>query len=170
VQAVRRATRLPIETHLMIVEPANLARQFVDAGADAITFHVEAERDPRSLLRQLRAWGAVAGLACNPATPLAAIEPFLDDCDLVLTMSVSPGFGGQAFEGVALEKLQNLRARVGDRVLLEVDGGVNDATIGRCAAAGAHLMVVGSAIFNHSDYTARVATLTRLASTHARTS
>lgn len=170
VKAVRRATKLPIEAHLMITEPARYAEKFVEAGADAITFHVEAERDPRGLLRQLRSLGAVAGLAFNPETPLAAIEPYLNDCDLVLTMSVHPGFGGQSFEEVALEKTENLRKRVADDVLLEVDGGVNDSTIGRCAQAGAHLMVVGSAIFNYSNYAERVATLTHLAMTHARTS
>jgi ribulose-phosphate 3-epimerase len=169
VEAVRRATRLPIEVHLMIVEPARYAEKFVAAGADAVTFHVEAEQDPAGLLRRLRSIGAVAGLAYNPGTPLAAIEPYLADCDLVLTMSVHPGFGGQSFEPVALEKIQDLGRRVSDRVLLEVDGGVNDTTIGRCAEAGAHLMVVGSAIFSHPDYAERVATLTRLATTHART-
>src|SRR5262249_38399389 len=110
-----------------------------------------------------------AGLAYNPATPLSAIEPYLDFCDLVLTMSVTPGFGGQEFQSVALDKIRQLSAQVGGRVLLEVDGGVNDDTIGRCAEAGAHLFVVGSAIFNHSDYGSSVATLTRLAKTHART-
>jgi ribulose-phosphate 3-epimerase len=169
VEAVRSATNLPIEVHLMIVEPARFAEKFVEAGADAITFHIEAERDPLGTLRHVRSLGAVAGLAYNPETPLAAIEPYLNDCDLVLTMSVHPGFGGQSFNDIALEKIRNLRKRVAEHVLLEVDGGVNDSTIGDCAKAGAHLMAVGSAIFQHSDYAERVASLTHLAMTHGRT-
>jgi ribulose-phosphate 3-epimerase len=164
VEAVRRATRLPIETHLMISEPQRWAEQYFFAGSDAVTFHVEATTDPRPLLKKLRAAGAVAGLAYNPSTPLATIEPYLDDCDLVLTMSVHPGFGGQTFETVALDKLRELRRQARTDLLLEVDGGVNDETIGRCAEAGAHLMVVGSAIFRHPDYANSVATLTQLAS------
>jgi ribulose-phosphate 3-epimerase len=169
VEAVRRATNLPIEAHLMISDPARYAEQFFAAGADAITFHVEAVNNPRPLLEKLRSLGALAGLAYNPATPLSAITDFLDVCDLVLTMSVSPGFGGQAFQCVALEKIRQLSALVGQRVLLEVDGGVNANTIGQCAEAGAQLHVVGSAIFSQPDYGRSVAMLTQLAKTHSRT-
>jgi ribulose-phosphate 3-epimerase len=168
-EAVRRVTELPIEAHLMISDPARYAEQFVSAGVDAITFHVEAVADPRPLLEKLRSLGVAAGLAYNPDTPLAAIRDFLDACDLVLTMSVSPGFGGQAFQSVALEKLRQLRTMVGPDVLLEVDGGVNPGTIAQCAAAGAQIYVVGSAIFDQTDYSQGVATLTRLAQTPSRT-
>ncbi len=163
VEAVRQNTHLPIEAHLMISEPQRYAQQFFSAGADAITFHVEAVGNPRPLLEKLRAIGAVAGLAYNPDTPLSTIVPYLDACDLVLTMSVSPGFGGQSFEPVALDKLRQLRS-MGQEVLLEVDGGVNADTIAQCAQAGAHLHVVGSAIFHHHDYAQSVTTLERLAS------
>jgi ribulose-phosphate 3-epimerase len=169
VEAVRRLTELPIETHLMISEPTRYAEQFVAAGADAVTFHVEAVADPRPLLNRVRSLGALAGLAYNPETPLSAVEGVLDACDVVLTMSVSPGFGGQEFQSVALEKLRQLRRRVGPDVVLEVDGGVNAETIARCAEAGAHWMVVGSAIFSHPDYANSVATLTRLAHSSLRT-
>jgi ribulose-phosphate 3-epimerase len=169
VQAVRRETKLPIETHLMIADPERFAEQYVEAGADAVTFHVEAVDDPRPLLKRLRSLGAIAGLAYNPDTPLSAIEGFLDVCDLVLTMSVHPGFGGQSFEEVALTKLDQLTRLVGPDVFLEVDGGVNTDTIGRCAAAGAQLHVVGSAIFSTSDYSQTVASLTQLARTQIRT-
>lgn len=169
VEAVRRATNLPIEAHLMISDPARYVEQFFAAGADAITFHVEAVNNPRPLLEKLRSLGALAGLAYNPATPLSAIADYLDACDLVLTMSVSPGFGGQAFQSVALEKIRQLSALVGQRVLLEVDGGVNASTIGQCAEAGAQLHVVGSAIFSQPNYGQSVAMLTRLAKTHSRT-
>jgi len=163
VEAVRRVTSLPIEVHLMISEPARYLEQFVSAGADAITFHVEAVDDPRIVCAQIHSLGAAAGLAFNPDTPLAAVLPYLDACDLVLTMSVAPGFGGQHFQPSALDKLRELSNEVGTRVLLEVDGGVNDGTICRCAAAGAQLFVVGSAIFKQPDYTQAVATLARLA-------
>ncbi len=153
VEAVRRATELPIETHLMIAEPAKYLRQFRDAGADAMTFHFEAVPDARPLLEQIRGMGAEAGLAINPATPVAAIKALLDACDILLVMSVSPGFGGQSFEPMALEKLSQLRALVTTDQLLEVDGGVNAKTIGSCVAAGAYSLIVGSAIFGHSDYT-----------------
>jgi ribulose-phosphate 3-epimerase len=169
VEAVRRVTELPIEPHLMISDPARYAEQFHSAGADAITFHFEAVDDPRPLLEKLRSLGAVAGLAFNPPTPVAAIAKYLDACDLVLTMSVSPGFGGQHFESVALEKLRDLSTRVGPDVLLEVDGGVNDATIASCAAAGAHSHVVGSAIFEQPDYSQAIAALVRLARSQSRT-
>lgn len=169
VEAVRRQTELPIETHLMISNPEKYCEQFVEAGADAVTFHVEAADDPRPILKRLKALGAIAGLAFNPDTPLEAIEPYLDDCDLVLTMSVHPGFGGQGFEEVALTKLEQLHERCGGEVFLEVDGGVNRQTIGRCAAAGAQLHVVGSAIFDHANYAEPIATLTRAAQTPSRT-
>ncbi len=169
VEAVRRETKLPIETHLMISNPEKYVEQFVESGADAVTFHVEASDDPRPILKRLRSLGAVAGLAVNPDTPLEAVEPFADDCDLVLVMSVHPGFGGQGFEEVALTKLQQLRDRFGDNLILEIDGGVNDKTIGRCAEAGAQLHVVGSAIFEHSDYAERITTLTSAAQSLTRT-
>jgi ribulose-phosphate 3-epimerase len=169
VEAVRRVTELPIEAHLMISDPARFAEQFVSAGADAVTFHVEAVSDPRPLLEKLRSLGAVASLAINPETPLAAIRPFLAACDEVLTMSVTPGFGHQKFEDVALAKLHELSALVGSRVLLSVDGGVNEKTIGACAAAGAHSFIVGSAIFNHPDYEKTIAALVRLAQSQSRT-
>ena len=169
VEAVRRVTELPIEAHLMISEPSRYAEQFFLAGADAITFHIEAQSNPRPLLEKLRSLGAVAGLAYNPDTPLSAIRDYLDACDLILTMSVSPGFGGQAFQSVALEKIRQLSTEVGPHVLLEIDGGVNAGTVGPCAEAGAQLHVVGSAIFSQPDYAQSVSTLTHLAQTHSRT-
>src|SRR6185295_14822615 len=108
-QAVRRATELPIDVHMMISEPARYVDEFRAEGADSMTFHVEAVAEPVPLLRHIRALGAGAGIALNPDTPLSAIEGCLNDCDVVLVMSVMPGFGGQKFEPVALEKLEKLR-------------------------------------------------------------
>lgn len=163
VETFRRLTTLPLDVHLMISDPGDYVERYRDAGADIMTVHVEAVANPRPLLERIRDLGVGAGLALNPPTPLSAIEGCLDVCDLVLVMSVMPGFGGQKFNSVALEKLQALRAKVGDDVLLEVDGGVNAATVEACTAAGAQLLVVGSAIFGTDDYTASTRELTRLA-------
>lgn len=166
VAALRRLTDLPLDVHLMIEEPQRYLRQFFDAGADVLTIHIEAAPQPRPLLEEIRSWGAGAGIALNPATPLESLKGCLDLCDLVLVMSVPAGFGGQKFHDVALEKLAALRKVVGPDVILEVDGGVNVATIGRCWGAGAQAFVVGSAIFSRPDYVSAVSELTRLASTN----
>ena len=152
VSALRRLTDLTLDVHLMIERPTDYLEQFYDAGADVITIHAEALDDPAPALRRIRDYGAAAGLALNPDTSLDRITPYLSDCDLVLVMSVTPGFGGQSFDPVALDKLRRLKAEKPDNVLLEVDGGVNSSTIAQCANAGADLLVVGSAIFQQDDY------------------
>lgn len=169
VEAVRKLTRLPIDVHLMISEPERYAEQYCQAGANLVTIHVEATGNPRPLLARIRQAGSLAGLAFNPETPISEIEDCLDACDVVLTMSVHPGFGGQKFEPVALDKLRHLRERVAPNVLLEVDGGVNSSTIAQCAQAGAQIFVTGSAIFGHDDYAARVVELSGLAKSLRRT-
>lgn len=167
VEAVRQVTELPLDVHLMIDQPDRYVKQFRAAGADLITIHVEAVADPRPLLDQIRALGALAGLAINPPTPLSALEGSLQHCDLVLVMSVMPGFGGQAFDEVALTKLRALRGRDDFEALLEVDGGINPKTIGECASAGADLLVAGTAIFHANDYTAAMQQLLALAIANA---
>jgi ribulose-phosphate 3-epimerase len=164
IEAVRRATDLPLDVHMMVARPGEFIDEFVAAGASILTIHIEAAADPRPVLEQIRKAGAAASLALNPSTPLAAIEQALPLCDMVLVMSVMPGFGAQAFEPVALDKLRTLKAQVGDRLLLEVDGGVNAETIADCTAAGADMLVVGSAIFRRTDqsYAASMAELTEL--------
>ena len=164
VAALRKLTHLPLDVHLMIDRPERFVADFYLAGADIITFHVEATPDPVGLLRRLRAMSVGAGIALNPATPLQQIEPCLDVCDLALVMSVPAGFGGQAFQPVALDKLRRLAQLTDGRVLLEVDGGVNGATIQACAQAGAQAFVVGSAIFRTPDYGQAVRDLNSLAS------
>jgi ribulose-phosphate 3-epimerase len=163
VEAVRRYTKLPLETHLMITNPADYLDAYHKAGADQLTFHIEAAPDPRPLLEKCHAIGAGAGLALNPPTPLSAVEPFLDLCDSVLVMSVMPGFGGQSFDIGALDKLRQLRDRHGERVLRGVDGGIHPKTIGQAAAAGAQLIVAGSAVFSQPDYGRAMEELTSLA-------
>lgn len=161
VEAVRRRTRLQLDVHLMISRPERLAARFVEAGADLITFHVEAAENPSQLLRELRQLGVLAGLAINPKTSLDSLLPHLPLCDLVLIMSVQAGFGGQAFDPVALDRLAQLSQQKGDDLKLEVDGGINLDTIHSCAAAGADLLVVGSAIFRQADYSAAIERLTQ---------
>jgi ribulose-phosphate 3-epimerase len=163
VEAVRRSTDLPLDVHLMISEPARYVRPFREAGADLLTVHIEVLEDPRPLLQEIRKLGAGVGISLNPPTPVESIEGCLDLCDLVLVMSVMPGFGGQEFDPAALEKLRRLRASLGHNVLLSVDGGVNRDTVGACAEAGADAFVTGSALFSQEDYGRFIQQMTGLA-------
>lgn len=163
IKAIRRSTALPLDVHLMIAEPGRYLRAFREAGADLLTIHIEAVDDPAPLLEEIRSLGAGSGLSLNPPTSVDRIEPYLDACDLVLTMSVMPGFGGQEFQAVALDKMRRLRSIAGDHLLISVDGGVNPQTIERCAQAGANLFVTGTALLGHADYGTRMQQLRRLA-------
>ncbi|MCA9215765.1 MAG: ribulose-phosphate 3-epimerase [Planctomycetales bacterium] len=165
IEALRRLTDLPLDVHLMIDHPERYINHFAHAGADLITIHVEATEQPGEVLNQIRSLGLGSGLALNPDTPLTRIERFLDQCDLVLVMSVNAGFGGQKFNTIALEKLRRLNEIRPAGMMLEVDGGVNSSTIASCAAAGADLFVVGSAIFGQDNYTAAVHGLNELLQT-----
>ncbi len=158
VQGLRQHTELPLDVHLMISDPLKYAPAMVDAGADLLTFHVEAVNDAAEVAGQLRDLGVGVGVALNPGTAIEKIDCCLADVDLVLVMSVDAGFGGQAFNPVALDKLRALRARRAD-LLLEIDGGINANTIGAARAAGCDLFVVGSAIFGTDDYVAAVSEL-----------
>lgn len=166
VEAVRKAARVPIEVHMMVEAPDQTAADYVKLGADIVTVHLEALSDPRPTLDAIRDLGARAHLAINPGTPVARAEPFLEACDGVLVMSVEPGFGGQAFEPVALEKLSQLatiRRERGSRFHLCVDGGISTKTIGPAAAAGAQLIVAGSAVIRSPDYARAITELEALA-------
>ncbi|MFN3189384.1 MAG: ribulose-phosphate 3-epimerase [Aureliella sp.] len=154
-EGIRRLTDMPLDVHLMISTPGDYIQQFVDAGADCVTIHAEIEQDHSEVLQQIREQGVGVGLAINPDTPLSAVEKSLSLCDLFLVMSVNAGFGGQAFNPVALDKLKALKD-LNEDLLLEVDGGVNLGTIQSCSDAGASLLVVGSAIFGQADYAAAV--------------
>lgn len=167
VEAVRRVTDLPLDVHLMIERPERYIEPFRAAGADGMTIHIEVKEDPRPVLDKIRSLGALAGLSLNPPTPLSAIESSLPHCDLVLVMSVMPGFGGQEFDEVALTKLRELKNRSDCDTLLEVDGGINRDTVGLCAEAGADLLVAGVAVFREEDYGATIAELHGLASASA---
>jgi ribulose-phosphate 3-epimerase len=167
VEAVRRVTGLPLDVHLMIARPGDYIDPFVDAGASSITIHVEAVDDARPVLEKIRARDAVASLAINPPTPLESIAPYLPYCDMVLCMSVMPGFGAQQFQPVALEKLRALKSQRGDWVL-EIDGGVNKKTIAECTRAGAQMLVTGAAVFrSDAPYKQSLAELTELGASAA---
>lgn len=155
VEAVRRAAKVPIEVHLMIEEPERSLADYAALGADILTVHVEGLSDPRRALETIASLGPRAHLAFNPETPVSRIEPYLDVCDGVLVMSVEPGYGGQQFNPVAIEKLAHLaalRTARGASFRLGVDGGISTETIGPVATAGAELIVAGSAVIRTADY------------------
>ena len=151
VSAVRRATSLPLDVHMMIASPERYVDDFVDAGADIVTVHVEACTHLHRVVHQIRERGAKAGAALNPATPPSAVEEVLADLDQVLVMTVNPGFGGQAFIHSAVDKIRRVRSRLDSLGLpadLEVDGGIGPATARTAVDAGARVLVAGSAIYN----------------------
>ena len=163
IQAARRRTKAFFDAHLMISDPAKYLNDFLKAGCDAITFHIEAVPEPTELLKRIRSAGKLAGLAINPQTPVSTVEPFLGECDLVLTMSVEPGFGGQKFMPQVLDKVRQLKRLVGPKTLLSIDGGIAADTIEQAAAAGCQVFVAGSAIFDEPNYTPAIEHLARLA-------
>jgi ribulose-phosphate 3-epimerase len=150
VEAVRRSTRLPIEAHLMIVEPERYLEDFAHAGADLLIVHQEASPHLHRTVEQIKRLGKRAGVALNPATPLVTVQEILDDVDLVLAMTVDPGFGGQGFIRTTLSKIERLRAMLEQRGLscdLEVDGGIHAETAPLVVRAGANVLVAGSAVY-----------------------
>ena len=160
VGAIRKRTRLPLDVHLMIVEPERYIPEFVAAGADMVTVHAEACPHLSRTLAQIRELGAKAGVALNPSTPPGALQYVLDDLDLVLVMSVNPGFGGQSFIPSAHRKIREVRALLGERpVDVSVDGGVKADLAKALAGAGATILVAGSAIFGAADPAAAVRAL-----------
>ena len=153
-KALRPLTKLPLDVHLMMEKPGDWVNPFRDAGADIVTVHVEAERHIPRVLQAIHAAGMKAGVVLNPATPLCTCEEVLEDCDMILLMSVNPGFGGQKFIPQVLKKIEALNAIKAAKSLtfeIEVDGGVNEKTAPLCRAAGATVLVAGSAVFTASD-------------------
>ena len=151
VKSIRPWTDVPFDVHMMVADPERFVPDFVDAGGDIITVHAEACTHLHRVVQQIKECGAKASVAVNPATPLSAVEAILPDLDQLLVMTVNPGFGGQAFIPIMVDKIEQARAILGGRGLtadLEVDGGVNADTVGAAAEAGATVLVAGSAIFN----------------------
>ncbi len=166
VEAIVKASPIPVDAHLMICDPDRWAPGYAEAGAQSVTFHAEAAQAPVRLARELRAMGVRAGLGIKPAT---SIEPYVDllaEFDMVLVMTVEPGFGGQSFLDVCLPKLRRTRAAIaaaGLDVWLQVDGGVCEDTIERCADAGADVFVAGSAVYGAQDAAGQITKLRELA-------
>lgn len=154
VRSIRKTTTLTIDTHLMIEEPSRYAVKFVEAGADMVSVHVEADPHLQRTLTAIREAGAKAGVAINPATPLVALEEALAYADFVLLMSVNPGFGGQSFIPTSMDKVRRLRRMIEDRGLetkIEIDGGVDAGNISEIVSAGVDIVVAGSAVFGNGD-------------------
>ncbi len=171
VQALVKATALPLDCHLMIEDPDTWAPRYAEAGAGNVTFHVEAAAAPIRTARAIRSAGARAGMALRPATPIEPYADLLGELDMVLIMTVEPGFGGQSFLDVMLPKIRRTRELIGgsgQSVWLQVDGGVDEDTIGRCAQAGADVFVAGSAVFGREDPAAAVTSLLATARAAAR--
>jgi ribulose-phosphate 3-epimerase len=150
---VRKQTKLPLDVHLMIEHPNHYVPRFVEAGANSITVHVESEakHDVAKTLQQIRDAGCRAGLTLNPATPFAAVEPLLDQIDVLLVMTVHPGFGGQSFRADQMEKVKRAKS-LSDKIDVEVDGGINAETARLSIQNGANVLVAGTSIFNAPDY------------------
>lgn len=151
VSQIRKASPLFLDVHIMVSDPHTYAPIFIDAGADLITFHIEATDDVESLIKAIKEKGRKVGISIKPKTPVESIFPYLKDIDLVLVMSVEPGFGGQSFMPESLEKIRTLREEIKAQSLtciLEVDGGINESTAKLVVEAGADCLVAGSYIFN----------------------
>jgi ribulose-phosphate 3-epimerase len=171
VEALLRHARLPLDCHLMIEQPEVWAPQYAEAGARNVTIHAEAASAPIRTLRAIRSAGARAGLAVNPSTPIDPYADLLPELDMLLLMTIEPGFGGQDFMELVLPKIQRAREYIrghGGEIWLQVDGGVSEHTIARCAEAGADMFVAGTSVYDSADPAAAVKALRELAEAAAR--
>ena len=162
VKAIKAVTNLPLDVHLMVEQPDGLLADFIDAGSDNLTVHVEACRHLHRTVQSIKDAGVRASVVLNPATSLHALDEILPDVHMVLLMSVNPGFGGQRFLPSTLDKIRQLRAQITERQLsvsIEVDGGVKADNAAEICAAGADVLVAGTAIFGHADYEAAIRSL-----------
>ena len=162
VAAIRKISKLPLDVHLMVSNPAALVEQFAEAGADYLTVHVETEPHLHRLVNRIRELGVKPAVTLNPATSVDLLDEILSEVDMVLVMSVNPGFGGQKFIPASLDKIRRLRQklkRLDRQVLIEVDGGVNQETAPQLIEAGVDVLVAGSAVFGSADMKATIAAL-----------
>ena len=162
ISSLRKVSGLVFDTHLMIVEPERYVERFVKAGADVVTFHLEATEKPAETLKLIRSCGARAAISVKPGTPAEAVFPYLTLCDMVLVMTVEPGFGGQRFMSDMLPKISAIRAeadRLGIDLDIQVDGGIDAVTAAECARAGANIFVAGSSVFGSPDRSSAVSSI-----------
>jgi ribulose-phosphate 3-epimerase len=159
IKGIRKATQAYLDAHLMITDPLKYAPPIVKAGANNITFHIEVAPDPVKVAKEIRKLGCNVGITLNPATPVESIYPVLEHVDLILIMSVVPGFSGQKFMPEVLPKIREVKKRIRPNQRVEIDGGINPETIKQAKEAGADLFVVASAIFDHEDRKAAIADL-----------
>lgn len=162
IEALRKKSGMIFDVHLMIVNPENYAERFIDAGADIVTFHLEASENPAALLERIRARGVKAAVSIKPATPASAVFDLLDKCDMVLVMTVEPGYGGQSLIPETLKKVTELREEIVRRGLdvdIQVDGGINPRNAKDAVAAGANVLVAGSSVFKAEDRHAAIEAL-----------
>lgn len=163
IKCIRPVSNLFFDVHIMISQPQKYITDLKKSGADLVTFHVEAEGDPAETIRMIHAEGMKAGISVKPGTPVEVLAPYLDEVELVLVMTVEPGFGGQSFMEDMMPKLAWLRERCHPGTVLQVDGGINRKTIAAAATAGANCFVAGSAVFGREDYGAEITALRELA-------
>lgn len=159
VEAIHRVAKIPLDVHIMIDRPLEYAEAFAKAGSDILTFHIESKDIAGATIEKIRDLGMKVGITINPGTEVAAIVPYLDQVDMVLVMSVWPGFGGQSFMPEVLDKIRQLREEHGFARDIEIDGGIAPETIARAAAAGANVFVAGTAIYGAPDVAARISEL-----------
>lgn len=161
-KCLKKCAKAPVDTHLMIEDPIRYVEEFADLGSDMITFHVEAAEDSQAVIDKIHAKGVKAGISIKPKTPVSEIKSYLDSVDLVLVMTVEPGFGGQSFMEETVDKIREVKQlimRTGRKIYLQVDGGINEKTAEICRNAGADVLVSGSFIFNAKDMTAAIDSL-----------
>ena len=163
IKCIKKAASVPLDTHLMINDPIRYVDDYASIGSDNITFHLEAAADPQAVIDRIHSHGISAGISIKPATPVSEVKPYLDKVELVLVMTVDPGFGGQKFIPDTLEKISEIRYLLDsmgrENVYIQVDGGVNDKTVKFCREAGANVMVSGSYVFGAEDRDAAVKSL-----------
>lgn len=148
IKSIRKYTDIFFDVHLMITEPETYIEEFIKSGADGVTFHIEATENPQKCIDMIRSAGKLVGISINPKTPVTAIEQYLDSVDMVLVMSVQPGYGGQKYIEDVNEKISYIRSKKGEDFYIEVDGGINSETIDMALSAGANVIVAGTAVFN----------------------
>lgn len=159
VASIRKVTDMPLDVHLMIENPEKYIEAFAKAGADIITFHYEAVSDVKAIIKKIKSFGLKAGMSIKPKTPADVVFPYLNDLDMVLVMTVEPGFGGQKFMQDCAEKIPAIKAKAQDNLIIQVDGGINAETARICTSYGANSLVAGNYIYKSADIKSAIASL-----------